>query len=204
MLGFSMEGKTASKINLLHQGKICKCPSIPGSYIPRCQCRYDGISPLLQVRWKRLVIDEGHVSASLDTILTPFVKTLNIEKRWIVTGTPTSNLLGLSLGEKNEEEIDTRVDDEPQDIPFVPAKSPSPGSSGEEEPRQRVWKKHDREDLNKLGKMVTHFIAAPPFFANSKLMKTHVIDPLLSSTGPFPGAIKVLNQVMESVMFRHR
>lgn len=69
---------------------------------------------------------------------------------------------------------------------------------------KRIWNKYDREDLNKLGNMITHFIAVPQFNANPKLVTSHVIEPLLDSTGPRPGSIQVLNQVMEMVMIRHR
>ena len=52
--------------------------------------------------------------------------------------------------------------------------------------------------------MISHFIALPQFTADSKLMSNSVVDPLLASKGPHPGAVQVLNQVMEMVMIRHR
>ncbi|KAG5644225.1 hypothetical protein DXG03_008820 [Asterophora parasitica] len=179
------------------------------------------VSPLLQIRWKRLVIDEGHVSASLSTVLTPFTKLLSVERRWIVTGTPTTNLLGLSLGEKSSQEAckqakdDMHSDDEDiatevfyqsqesQDPSFPLSRRSSPPFNVDSQ-SSRVWTKYDREDLGKLGKMISHFLAVPQFIASPKLVSTHVIQPLIDPGGPRPGAIQVLNQVMEMIMIRHR
>ncbi|KXN91423.1 DNA repair protein rad5 [Leucoagaricus sp. SymC.cos] len=193
----------------------CGCPDIPGTRIPDCKCpNPTGVSPLLQVRWKRLVIDEGHVSASLSTSLTPFTKLLSVERRWIVTGTPTTNLLGLSLGKSTISEFISHTDKEDysyesqgvweeenvDDSPISDQGTPLSSSAV----KQRIWNKYDREDLNKLDNMITHFIAVPHFIANSKLMSTHLRDPLMDKDGPRPGSIQVLAQVMEMIMIRHR
>ncbi|KAH0583511.1 hypothetical protein H2248_009138 [Termitomyces sp. 'cryptogamus'] len=212
---FTTESKY-SDIRKLHSWKLCSCPCIPDSRIPDCKCKISGVSPLLQIRWKRLVIDEGHVSASLSTILTPFVKMMSVERRWIVTGTPTRNLLGLSLGEKSTEvarqqaevdrnafDIDSEDSCPTEDLSGSRSRSRTPYTNIDSMPA-RVWTKHDREDLGKLGKMISHFIAVPQFMANPKLVTTHIIEPLLDPRGPRPGAIQVLNQVMETIMIRHR
>jgi hypothetical protein len=167
------------------------------------------------VRWKRLVIDEGHVSASLSTNLTPFTKLLSVERRWIVTGTPTTNLLGLSLGKNTISEFisHTGKEEYSYDDPTggtLEEGSNKSSSSGRvtpslsEEVKQRIWNKYDREDLNKLDNMITHFVAVPHFLADPKLMSTYIRDPLMDKEGPQPGAIKVLEQVMHMIMIRHR
>jgi hypothetical protein len=192
----------------LHTWNQCKCPELPGYRVPNCDCQVAGISPFLQIRWKRLVIDEGHVSATLSTALVPFAKQLSVERRWIVTGTPTTNLLGLGLGSKDNSgpfgEAEDGLDWTDGTSSFssqvtTPAGSPPPTS-----PVKRIWNKYDREDLNKLGNMITHFIAVPQFNADSSLISTHVTEGLLDLSGPRRGAIQVLNQVMQFVMVRHR
>ena len=229
------------------------CPEYPGYRIPNCKCQVPNISPFLQIRWKRLVIDEGHVSSSLSSILVPFAKLLSVERRWIVTGTPTTNLLGLSLGNRSSDDGNEvqfiasgnrehegratkrqKVDhtsglrqavlkaynessgelpgsqlngiagdtDQPSSENSSLRTTPSIPDTLPKKPR--IWNKYDREDLNKLGNMIAHFIALPQFIADSKLMSNSVVDPLLASTGPQPGAVQVLNQLMETVMIRHR
>ncbi|KAG6817776.1 hypothetical protein H0H87_003184 [Tephrocybe sp. NHM501043] len=218
---FTAESKY-NKIDKLHSWNACTCRYVPGSRIPDCKCKSPGVSPLLQVRWKRLVIDEGHVSASLSTLVTPFTKLLSVERRWIVTGTPTRNLLGLSLGERsnlkaqirqqfedNEIDVDS-IESDGDDVhdildPSAPtSRSQKPSFTGIDNRPPRIWTKYDREDLGKLGKMISHFVAVPQFIASPKLVTTHVIEPLLDPQGPRPGAIQVLNQVMEMIMIRHR
>ncbi|EAU88937.1 hypothetical protein CC1G_10583 [Coprinopsis cinerea okayama7 len=230
-------------ISKLHSWKLCECPEIPGSRVPDCKCQVQDVSPFLQIRWKRLVIDEGHVSASLTTNLTPFAKLLSVERRWVVTGTPTTNLLGLGLGKRTIEELPSMDPSEDESIPmdvdthdtfvsgnfstfdinanlaagrkidYLPSTEPeSPASSRSNDSSPgpcdtavgRVWKTYDREDLRKLGNMITHFIAVPQFASDHKLMSTHVTDALMDPLGPRPGAITVLSQIMNMTMIRHR
>lgn len=215
-IGYTAES-AHKDVSALHSVPFCTCPDIPGSRIPDCKCPTPaGVSPLLQVRWKRLVIDEGHVSASLSTNLTPFTKLLSVERRWIVTGTPTTNLLGLSLGKNTISEFisSNSKEQSPYEEEYLGSDgesdtlrqiTPSDSSSlPPSEINQRVWTKYDREDLAKLDNMITHFIAVPHFIANPKLLSTHLRDPLMDKNGPRPGSIQVLTQLMEMIMIRHR
>ncbi len=89
----------------LQPGYVCKCPGYSASVrIPVCSCQAKVLqpSPLLQVLFKRLVRDEGHNAASA-TDLNSFCKNILAHSRWIVTGTPTVNLLGLNLGADGED-----------------------------------------------------------------------------------------------------
>ena len=70
------------------------------------------------------------------------------------------------------------------------------------------WTKQDRNDLNKLGNMLIHFLniarfSKPPG-STVTVFNSHVIAPLMHKSGPLPGSVRVLRQVMESVMVRHR
>ncbi|KAI0636454.1 SNF2 family N-terminal domain-containing protein [Trametes polyzona] len=152
----------------------------------KCSRRPD-VSPLLQIRWKRLVVDEGHNTAEKRTEYVIFSKSLSVERRWIVTGTPTTNLLGLSFGAGGE----LQYPDDDDEMLVEP---------------QRIWNADDREDLRKLGNMLTHFLLMMPFASTSepKAFASLVASPLFAPSGPYPGDIDVLVQVMSSVMVRHR
>jgi hypothetical protein len=147
--------------------------------------------------------------------LVAFAKQLCVERRWIVTGTPTTNLLGLGLGSKVTECLESpskhstssAFEEEEEEPDFSEATSEVTTPAGSPPPTTlvtRIWNKYDREDLNKLGNMITHFIAVPQFTADSSLITTHVTEALLDPSGPRRGAIQVLNQVMQLVMIRHR
>ena len=110
----------------------CRCPAFPETRIPCCEC--DRTASLFQVRWKRLVVDEGHNVASRSTSLVHFYKSLNVERKWIVTGTPTTNLLGINLGS-------THISDEDEEV----EEDESEGSQISDCPA-RKWTKDDRLD----------------------------------------------------------
>ncbi|KAH7921384.1 hypothetical protein BV22DRAFT_1038738 [Leucogyrophana mollusca] len=195
-----------NNVDQLYERKKCSCPVIPNTRIPDCSCQdHPEVTPLLQIRWKRLVIDEGHVSANITGTMNSFVREMSIERKWIVTGTPTSNILGLSLGHQNDDS-DTDADavgplhSEPKDAMFEASTLVVDGSI----PVQRIWTNYDRKNLQKLGNMIGDFLAVPQFKSEAKSFGTHVISPLCDRKGPRLGAVKVLGQVMEMVMVRHR
>jgi hypothetical protein len=135
-------------------------------------------------------------------------RAISVERRWIVTGTPTTNLLGLSFGQHTEqknEAFDAAL--EPPSSSTSDTSSSIPPSNVDESENHtesaRRWTIEDREDLRKLATMMTHFLKVPRFTANPKLLNL-VISPLLDSQGPRPGGIHVLNQVMSMIMIRHQ
>jgi hypothetical protein len=206
-LRFGVEG---SKCGLakLHTWKVCQCPAFRGSRVPDCHCiGVPEVSQLLQIRWKRLVIDEGHVTGATSTNLTEFARLISAERRWIVTGTPTTNLLGLSLGRNTEhnEALDVVMEapssSSSDTSPSIPSSNIDDTENHTETARR--WTVDDRADLRKLATMMTHFLRVPRFSANPKLLD-HVVSPLLDQQGPRPGAIQVLNQVMSMIMIRHQ
>lgn len=195
--------------------------------MPNCSCEgvHPKVSPLLQVRWKRLVLDEGHVAATMNTSLTSFARKLSVERRWIVTGTPTTNLLGLSFGRgaqtggldeepsgewgpqgPGEKSAMKGVDGLEPDVidPAVPTSSEISKEEGANGLQPRRWTRYDGEDLRKFSNMISYFLGVPQYAADPRTFYNIVKAPLLEPSGPAPGSIQVLEQVMQSYMYRHR
>ena len=120
-----------------------------------------------------------------------------------MTGTPTTNLLGLSFGQSSESPDDN---DEfgLSEHESTPDTSDTEGSPSPQGRKPRVWTNDDRQDLVKLSSIISHSLSFPKFKADAKAFKNLVAAPLLGPTGPNPGGIQVLEQVMKAVMIRHR
>ncbi|OCH92096.1 hypothetical protein OBBRIDRAFT_475629 [Obba rivulosa] len=190
---FANEGRNIKNTDALFP-PVCQCPDHQRARVPDCRCETT-TSPLSHIRWKRLVIDEGHVAGTSTTDMMTFAESLSVERRWIVTGTPTTNLLGLHFGQGSEpvheQQPEITVDEQQSTLDA-------------ETPFVRRWGKQDREDLKKFSVMLTKFLKLPQFSAESRLFTSHLVNPLTAKSGPRPGAIQALTQVMSSVMVRHR
>nr|POE88431.1 putative atp-dependent helicase c17a2.12 [Quercus suber] len=81
--------------------RICRCPYIGATRTRDCTCvrssdLYD--SPLKHLHFKRLIVDEGHFFANSGSN-TGLVanKLVTVDHRWIVSGTPAKNLIGVEV-----------------------------------------------------------------------------------------------------------
>ena len=78
--------------------------------VSRCLCAYAGntriidctcpppqnyVSPLTSIHWLRLIVDEGHTMSSHNKAVR-FAASLFVERRWVVSGTPSRGLVGAS------------------------------------------------------------------------------------------------------------
>ncbi|KAK3117754.1 hypothetical protein LTR53_000564 [Teratosphaeriaceae sp. CCFEE 6253] len=81
---------------------VCRCPYVGATRVRNCQCirseeLYD--SPLKHLHFKRLVIDEGHFFGhrSNSTAVTVANKLVTADHRWVVSGTPAKDLMGVEV-----------------------------------------------------------------------------------------------------------
>lgn len=94
-------------------------------------------SPLLQVFWKRLIIDEGNILAG-DSLVVRLCSYLRVERRWIVTGTPTEAMVGSSLR--------------------------AAGHTAQERARSaKAWSAAERKSLDRLKLLLVRFLRLAPF-----------------------------------------
>jgi hypothetical protein len=115
--------------------------------------------------------------------MSNLTQSLSVECRWIVTGTLTTHLLGLKLGSAGQEQVFKQEED--VDTP-------------------RRWTAADVEDLRKLGGMLGRILQVPIFSDHSKAFENLVQAPLRTPGSPQPGSIRILEQVMQMAMVRHR
>jgi hypothetical protein len=141
------------------------------------------------------VIDEGHVLANSDTALSKLARDLDAERRWIVTGTPTTHLLGLKFGSAAAVEQDLK-DWETHDQDAL--------AEDQDEQGPRQWTTADAADLRKLEEMLSKVVQVPLFTGNSTEFSKLVRAPLRGSPCPEHGAVRILEQVMQMTMLRHR
>ncbi|CCE79224.1 Piso0_001275 [Millerozyma farinosa CBS 7064] len=132
------------------------------------------------VYWKRLIIDEGHSVNSRNSRNSIICKNLYSERRWAVTGTPTSGLTNLHMDEQDDD----------SDVSKSHKKS------------QYVIKSkfNERDDLTKLGVIIGDFLKIEPFGSCPKLWSSAIMKPFMSDK--FSSAVRLLN-LLNEIMVRH-
>ncbi|RCK54984.1 DNA repair protein RAD5 [Candida viswanathii] len=128
----------------------------------------DKLSPIMNIYWKRLIIDEGHSMHSKSSKAAQMCRLLFSERRWAVSGTPTSGLTKLYMEEDNEVDIHL-VENE-----F-----------------------NAKADLTKLGTIISNFLKMEPYYSQPKLWSQQIIAPLNRSVyGSELTFANLLNSIM--------
>ncbi|WVO21450.1 uncharacterized protein IAS62_002759 [Cryptococcus decagattii] len=145
-------------------------------------------SVLLQARWKRIILDEGHVAYSKVSNAMRMAIQLSVERRWIVSGTPTRNLQ--QGGEMELQEMD-----------LIGIQGFSNNTTVERSPR-RAWSKRDVEDATRLGIMMGGYLAAEPFRSEGKFQQ-YVTTHLRGKNGPSFGAVQRMKYLLSGILVKH-
>jgi len=144
---------------------ICTCPYIGATRTPDCRCfRKEEIykSPLNRIRWRRLIVDEGHSMGSGKSHGVCVAERLPVEARWIVSGTPSPSLLGAGAGMAFMEG-ETEAEIQKRKAKFLNDR--------------KEFQIQEAQDLDRLGRIVRDFLRLQPW-AQSMERGTQVGTPL--------------------------
>ncbi|WWD19169.1 hypothetical protein CI109_103627 [Kwoniella shandongensis] len=154
-----------------------------------------GPSVLLQARWKRIILDEGHVASNKTSNAMILAMQLSVERRWLVSGTPTRYLQ--QGGEIEMEGMGLSAVSRPS--------TPSLESGGgviHHATTRRTWSKRDIEDATRIGVMIGGFLAAEPFKSEA-LFQRLVTASLSKRGGPEFGAVARMKYIANGLMVKH-
>ncbi|CZT05426.1 related to DNA repair protein rad8 [Rhynchosporium agropyri] len=180
-------------------------------------------SPLKELHFKRLIVDEGHtfgnLSSSSRTEASAVLDFLQVSARWIVSGTPTKGLYGAESGigssqstspENTPSSARTPSNDEgvsPKGLSAILGSSApenSPQTSGKD---LNLFHKQERNDIEKLGNIATSYLKARPW-ANQREDKDFaswsrlIMQPRHGSKSR--GNLDCLRATLEGMIIRHR
>lgn len=169
--------------------KLCKC-----RFENECTCEGSGVycSPLSNLHFLRIIVDEGHgFVGSGRNGATLALEKLTVERRWIVSGTPTAGLLGVELDTALRE-----VSKQEETEDFMSHKATL------EALRYNTALTKEVDDITQLGRIVVNFFRLRPW-ANSKgedpaSWQKYVVPSGFSGRKP-----KCLRGILESLVVRH-
>lgn len=141
---------------LVSRPPSCTCPYIGATRIVNCHCvKADDLyeSPLKHLHFKRLIIDEGHFfSSSNTTAVTVAKKLVTADHRWVVSGTPAKDLLGVEA-----------------DMSAAQSLVPSEIDGSRDAVLNQRRHFHSKEDttgaIKSLGALASHFLRIRPWAA---------------------------------------
>ncbi|QIW97760.1 hypothetical protein AMS68_003278 [Peltaster fructicola] len=138
-----------------HVPLVCRCPYISATRTRDCRCLnaddvYD--SPLKHLHFKRLIVDEGHSFTAAHTkAMSVATKLVVADHRWIISGTPAKDLLGVEVGM-------TGLDDGEADVNELRLASLE---------QRRKFSSHEAQSgaVKSLGALASGFLQMRPWYA---------------------------------------
>ncbi|KAJ0426403.1 P-loop containing nucleoside triphosphate hydrolase protein [Aspergillus carlsbadensis] len=158
--------------------------------------RHKQASPLTKVHWLRVVVDEGHNVAGHRhrTTMMHLLDRLHIERRWVVSGTPSSGLYGVEVSLASQE---THTDE--TDL--------TEATTAVLRGRKKTGKAvdHELKDLDNLRQIVAGFLGVKPWANpqnNDPAKWTTYIKP--KGTDGQRRKAPSLRATLQSLVVRHR
>ncbi|KAH0363574.1 hypothetical protein KCU65_g7320, partial [Aureobasidium melanogenum] len=193
----------------------CTCPYIGATRTRDCVCiRIDDlyVSPLKSLHFLRIVIDEGHAMATENTrIATVASKLVEASHRWVVSGTPAKDLIGVEM------DLVGPVSHSGTPAPSNPNDADSLFGSATESLRRdtllsqrKAYSANDEKDgaVRSIGSMASHFLKIRPWCSaedergsdwHNYFFRHEMFRP---RTRTFTSFSKCLRQMLESVVVR--
>ena len=160
-----------------------------------CRCSFadEYQSPLKDIHFLRVIMDEGHEFSTSGRSGTVYwaLRDLRVERRWIVSGTPANGLLGVEVGAATET-FDYEDDSQQRSVKAIL-----------ENRRKEAALLQEQKDLEKLGTLVTGFLQVKPW-ANSKENDPASWQKYIMPHSDGRRKAKSLRNLLESLVIRHR
>lgn len=149
-------------------------------------------SPLKKVHFLRIIVDEGHDfgSASTGTNAIFALQRLHVDRRWIISGTPTTGLLGVEVGLAAEETAGGT--NRTASASLVKTRT---GAT-----QERV---QESKDLERLGRIVRDFFQLRPW-ANCKGDDAASWHDYIMPDQNGSRKLRSLRSILQSLVVRHR
>jgi SNF2 family DNA or RNA helicase len=152
-------------------------------------------SPLTDLRWLRVICDEGHgfAGSGARTHAMAMLRKMNIERKWVVSGTPSNSLLGVEVGlAANETSSEGAAPENDTALALQARRTPDATAQ-------------EAKDIEKLRRIVVDFLMVQPWannpgsdYANFR----RYLSPL--DANGRRRAVTGLRTLLQSLIVRHR
>ncbi|MCJ1447157.1 MAG: hypothetical protein MMC23_007666 [Stictis urceolatum] len=191
----------------------CRC-----HITPRLCPEHEYRSSLLDVHFLRFIVDEGQgfVSSASKTHALAGLQSIKVDRKWIVSGTPTSGLIGVEVDLAAEEHSDSTRSSPSRTNgdEILGSGSPLCASSNNSVPtpvqttlvkrRKTPAFDQERKDIERLGHIVKYFLGLRPWAngptdRDAASWSVHVVPSSSGTRKPLS-----LRSVLSSLVVRHR
>ena len=151
-------------------------------------------SPLKDLHFQRLIVDEGHTFAASGRNSTSIraLQSIHVDRRWVVSGTPAVNLLGV--------EVSLAANEASQE---QPVNSQEVNQSALAARKKAGSLKDESKTLNALKNMVTDFFCVKPW-ANPKDSDYASWQKYINPTASYGRKSTPLRSILQGLVVRHQ
>lgn len=190
-----LEREMVSSPNAKHISRAGCCCFRDEEWLCRT-CKVSGVyqSPLKSLHFLRVIMDEGHEFSSYGSRNNTYwaLQQLHVQRKWIVSGTPSSGLIGVEVGAAASETSDPAMNN-----------SCETNANILERRRGETALSQERRDLEKLGGLVVGFLKLKPW-ANAKGEDEASWSKYMMPTQDGKRKPMSLQTLLQSLVVRHR